>query len=168
VRSALKKHGEQIVGEATYRRGSRFTGAFRAQLELLKKASPDAVICVGAYAACAGFARDAVDLGLRVPIANLCFVGSENLLNLLSQGQDDPDAYARYLVNSQVVPSYEDTSIPAVKEYRELMARHDPQVPKELLKEAYKPSPHSFASLEGFLDAKLPGELLRRLKGRPA
>jgi ABC-type branched-subunit amino acid transport system substrate-binding protein len=167
VRAALAKHGIEMVGEATYRRGSRFTGSFRAQVEILKKSSPDAVICVGAHAACAGFARDAVDLGLRVPIANLSFVGSENLLNLLSEGQDDPDTYARYLVNSQVVPSYEDTSIPAVKEYRELMAHYDPQVPKELVKEAYKPFPHSFVSLEGFLDAKLLVEILRRLKGRP-
>ena len=167
VRAALAKHGVEIAGEATYRRGSRFTGSMRAQVEILKKAAPDAVICVGAYAACAAFARDAVDLGLRVPIANLSFVGSENLLNLLSEGQDDPDTYARYLVNSQVVPSYEDSTIPAVREYRELMARYDPQVPKELVKEAYTPFPHSFVSLEGFLDAKLMVEILRRLKGKP-
>ena len=167
VRAAMARHGYEIAGEATYRRGTRFTGSMRAQVEILKKASPDAVICVGAYAACAAFARDAVDLGLRVPIANLSFVGSENLLKLLSEGQDDPDLYTRYLVNSQVVPSYEDTSIPAVKEYRELMARYDPQVPAELVKEPYTPFPHSFVSLEGYLDAKLMVEILRRLKGRP-
>ncbi|MCE2448650.1 MAG: ABC transporter substrate-binding protein [Candidatus Latescibacteria bacterium] len=61
VRSALKKHGEQIVGEATYRRGERFTGTMRKQVEILKEAKPEAVICIGAYAACAAFARDAVD-----------------------------------------------------------------------------------------------------------
>ena len=64
VRSALKKHGEQIVGEATYRRGERFTGTMRKQVEILKEAKPEAVICIGAYAACAAFARDAIDLGL--------------------------------------------------------------------------------------------------------
>ena len=130
VRAAMARHGLEIVGEATYRRGTRFTGSMRAQVEILKKSSPEAVICVGAYAACAAFARDAMDLGLRVPIANLSFVGSENLLNLLSEGQEDPDAYARYLVNSQVVPSYEDTAIPAVREYRDLITHYDPQVPE--------------------------------------
>jgi branched-chain amino acid transport system substrate-binding protein len=167
VRAALDAHGEQLAGEATYRRGQRFTGSMRRQVEILQGASPDAVICIGSYAACAAFARDAVDLGLKVPIANLSFVGSENLLQLLSEGRDDPETYTRYLVNSQVVPSYEDTSIPAVREYRELMARYNPAVPEELAKEPYSPFAHSFVSLEGFLDAKLMTEVLRRLGDNP-
>ena len=167
VRAALKAHGERIAGEATYRRGQRFTGSMRRQVEILQAASPEAVICIGSYAACAGFARDAVDLGLRVPIANLSFVGSENLLQLLSEGRDNPEEYTRFLINSQVVPSYEDTSIPAAREYRELMARYDPKVPGELVREPYSPFPQSFVSLEGFLDAKLMTEILRRLGERP-
>ena len=167
VRGALEAHGERLVGEATYRRGQRFTGSMRRQVEILQAASPEAVICIGSYAACAAFARDAVDLGLRVPIANLSFVGSENLLQLLSEGREDAGEYTRFLVNSQVVPSYEDTSIPAVREYRELMARHDPEVPGELVREPYSPFPQSFVSLEGFLDAKLMTEILRRLGENP-
>ena len=165
VRAALAAHGEQMTGEATYRRGQRFTGAMRAQVEILQAASPDAVICIGSYAACAAFARDAVDLGLQVPIANLSFVGSENLLQLLTEGRDDAEKYTRHLVNSQVVPSYENTSIPAVREYRELMERYDPAVPEELVKEPYSPFAQSFVSLEGFLDAKLMAEILRRMGG---
>jgi len=167
VRSALKRHGEQIVGEATYRRGEKFTGSLRKQVEILKASDPEAVICIGAYAACAAFARDAVNLGLRVPIANLSFVGSENLLKLLTEGQDNSDSYTQLLVNSQVVPSYEDTSIPAVPEYRDQMDRYDPQVPEELVVEPYDPFPYSFTSLEGFLDAKLLTEILRRIDGTP-
>ena len=167
VRAALEGHGERIVGEATYRRGQRFTGTMRRQVEILQAASPEAVICIGSYAACAAFARDAVDLGLRVPIANLSFVGSENLLQLLSEGREDAGEYTRFLVNSQVVPSYEDTSIPAVREYRELMARYDPEVPEELVREPYSPFPQSFVSLEGFLDARLMTEILRRLGENP-
>ena len=165
VRAALSAHGEQLAGEATYRRGQRFTGTMRAQVEILQAASPDAVICIGSYAACAAFARDAVDLGLRVPIANLSFVGSENLLQLLTESRDDVERYTRHLVNSQVVPSYENTSIPAVREYRELMERYDPAIPRELVKEPYSPFPQSFVSLEGFLDAKLMAEILRRMGG---
>ena len=168
VRAALARHGERIVGEATYRRGAQFTGTMRRQVEILQASQPDAVICVGAYAACAAFARDAVDLGLRVPIANLSFVGSENLLGLLTEGRDDAERYTDLLVNSQVVPSYEDTSIPAVKEYRDFMQRYDPQAPEELMKEPYTPFPYSFVSLEGFLDAKLLAEVLRRLGETPS
>ena len=170
VRAALARHGERIAGEATYRRGTLFTATMRDQVEILRAAEPDAVICIGAYAACAAYARDAVDLGLRVPIANLSFVGSENLLGLLTEGRDSADAerYTRLLVNSQVVPSYEDTSIPAVREYREFMQRYDPQVPVELVTESYAPFDHSFVSLEGFLDAKLMVEVLRRLGDEPS
>ena len=167
VRRALAMHGETIAGEATYRRGTRFTGSLRAQVEILQAAKPEAVICIGAYAACAAFARDAVDLGLHVPIANLSFVGSENLLKLLADLDADSTRYTSVLVNSQVVPSYEDVSIPAVLEYRELMARYDPEPPAELLKESYAPFAHSFVSLEGFLDAKLLVEVLRRLGDPP-
>ena len=87
VRAALKRHGKTIVGEATYKRGSKFTSVMRRPVEILKQADPQAVICIGAYAACAAFARDAVDNGLRVPIANLSFVGSENMLKLLTEGR---------------------------------------------------------------------------------
>ena len=167
VRAALENHGEAIAGEATYQRGARFTGTMRAQVEILQKASPDAVICVGAYAACAAFARDAIDLGLRVPIANLSFVGSENLVNLLSEGHDDPETYTRWLVNSQVVPSYEDVSVPVVREYRELMGRYNPQIPEQFADEPYEPLPQSFVSLEGFVNAKLMSEIFRRFEGAP-
>lgn len=167
VRSALKQHEKQIVGEATYRRGEKFTGSMRKQVEILKASDPEAVICIGAYAACAAFARDAVNLGLRVPIANLSFVGSENLLKLLTEGQDNSDSYTQLLVNSQVVPSYEETSTPAVQEYREMMQQYAPQPPEELVTEDYTPFAHSFVSLEGFLNAKLMVEILRRLDDTP-
>ena len=167
VRSALKRHGEQIAGEATYRRGEKFTGSMRKQVEILKASDPEAVICIGAYAACAAFARDAVNLGLRVPIANLSFVGSENLLKLLTEGQDNSASYTQLLVNSQVVPSYEETSTPAVQEYREMMQQYAPQPPEELVKEDYTPFAQSFVSLEGFLNAKLMVEILRRLGDNP-
>ncbi|MYF95968.1 MAG: ABC transporter substrate-binding protein [Holophagales bacterium] len=167
VRAALASHGERLAGEATYSRGEKFTGSMRKQVEILQGVSPDAVICIGAYAACAAFARDAVDFGLDVEIDNLFFVGSENLLKLLTEGQDDAERYTRQLINSQVVPSYEDTSIPAVQEYRDLMTRYDPQVPADLMQEEYAPFPYSFGSLEGFLNAKLMGEILRRLGPNP-
>lgn len=167
VRRAMSQHGVQMVGEATYRRGAKFSGSMRRQVEILKQSNPSAVICIGSYAACAAFLRDAVDLGLEVPIANLSFVGSENLLKLVTEGREDSQRYTNLLVNSQVVPSYEDASIPAVKQYRELMDRYDPQPPSHLLKEDYTPFSYSFVSLEGFLNAKLMVEILRRLGEQP-
>lgn len=168
VRKALAVHGDQIAGEATYSRGTRFSSSMRKQVEILKAASPDAVICIGAYGACAAFLRDAVDLGLEVPIANLSFVGSENLLQLITDSLDESERYTRHLVNSQVVPSYEDESIPVVKEYGELMRKHDPKVPDALLEADYLPFEKSFVSLEGFVNAKLMVEILDRLGDSPS
>ena len=171
VREALARHGETIAGEATYTRGTQFTASMRRQVEILLAQSPDAVICIGAYAACAAFARDAVDLGLHIPVANVSFVGSENLLQLLQEGRADPNSHTRFLVNSQVVPSYEDASLPAVREYHELMARHDPPPPDNVDRitpgEPYDPFPQSFVSLEGFVNAKLIAEIIRRMGDEP-
>ena len=167
VREALAAHGETMAGEATYTRGTQFDASMRRQVEILQAQSPDAVICIGAYAACAAFARDAADLGLHIPVANVSFVGSENLLALMREGRDDPDAHTRFLVNSQVVPSYEDTSLAAVREYRELMERYDPVPPENVERitrgEVYERFPQSFVSLEGFLNAKLITEILARM-----
>ena len=62
------------------------TASMQEQVDILRKGDPDAVICVGAYAACAAFVRDARDAGWDVPIANVSFVGSEILLALLDEG----------------------------------------------------------------------------------
>jgi branched-chain amino acid transport system substrate-binding protein len=169
VRRALAKHDLKIVEEATYHRGTKFTSSMRKQVEILKASNPDAIICIGAYAACAAFVRDAIDLGLKVPLANLSFVGSENLLKLLlTDGRPEEDnKYTRWLLNSQVVPSYEDTSISAVKTYREYINQYNPQVPAALIKEPYTPFQYSFVSLEGFLNAKMMVEILNRLSDTP-
>ena len=167
VRKAMGAHGEQIVAEATYRRGSRFSSSMRPQVEILARANPEAIICIGAYGACAAFLRDAIDHGLEVPIANLSFVGSENLLQLIAEGLEDSIRYTRHLVNSQVVPSYEDETIPVVKEYGDLMRRHSPEVPEVLHQPDYQPFDKSFVSLEGFINAKLLVEVLHRLGDQP-
>ncbi len=170
VREALAAHGETIVGEATYRRGAQFGTSMRRQVEILGARAPDAVICIGAYAACAAFARDAELFGLHVPVANVSFVGSESLLALMREASDDPDRHTRFLVNSQVVPSYEDTALAAVREYREMMARYDPEPPGDVAQlaahEPHEAIPLSFVSLEGFLNAKLMTEILRRVGPR--
>jgi branched-chain amino acid transport system substrate-binding protein len=163
VRKALDKQTPplRMAAEATYRRGAKFTDPMKEQVGILREADPDAVICVGAYAACAAFIRDARDAGWDVPIANVSFVGSENLLALVRDAADhagkDADFYTRRLVNSQVVPSYHRDELDAVKEYRVLMDKYqkDHPDPPDVAEADYKPLEYSFVSLEGFLNAKL-------------
>lgn len=167
VRVGLKRHGLSVNGEATYKRGTRFTHIMKEQVEILSRNDPQAVICIGSYAACAAFARDAIDGGLTVPIANLSFVGSENFLKMIEEGTDDPSIYKPWLVNSQVVPSYADLSMPAIREYAELMDKFRPERPTQFTEEEYTLFERSFVSLEGFLNAKLMTEILMRLGPEP-
>ena len=168
VRRALSKYNLNIVGEATYRRGAKYDRSMNAQVEILKRSNPDAIISIGAYEACAALIRDARDAGLDVPIANVSFVGSENLLNLLLKtGEKTGKDYTQHLINSQVVPSYEDTSLAAVREYRQLMDRYSPMPPKNLAEGGYQPLNYSFVSFEGFLNAKLLVEILSQMGDNP-
>lgn len=163
TRAALAQHGLRLTGEATYRRGTPFTASMRPQVDHLRQANPDAIISVGAYAACAAFIRDVRDAGWDVPIANVSFVGSYNLLQLLQEhGQAGSSDYTRDLINSQVVPYPSDPTSPAAREYRELMDRYHPMPPADLAPPDYHPPPHGFISFEGFLDAKLLVTILRR------
>ena len=166
VRKALARHGLALAGEATYRRGDAYSTDMRRQVEALRSADADAVIAIGAYAACAAFVRDAVTAGWDVPIANVSFVGSESLLELLlDEGRRTGRTYTPRLINSQVVPSYEDLGLPAVREYRALMDKHQPE-PAGFARPAGTAPKYSFVSFEGFLNAKLLTEVLRRTGGR--
>lgn len=169
VRRALAEHGLDIAGEATYSRGAAFSSSFSQQVDLLKRTGADAVIMIGSYQACAGFIRDARDAGWDVPMANVSFVGSDNMLALLQQaGQANGRDYTAKLINSQVVPNYHDTSLPAVREYRALMDQYNPALPGELAEPGYQSPRYSFISFEGFLNAKLLVEILNRLGATPA
>lgn len=161
VRRALAKKDLAIVSEATYRRGGEYSENYSRQVTLLRAADPDAVICVGVYAACAGFIRDARRSGWKVPVANLSFVDSDNLLALLVS--EDDDHYLENLILSQVVPSYEDLDLPGVKEYRRIMERYNSKPPDHLCPADYTFRPFSFVSLEGFLNAKLLVHLLSNM-----
>ncbi|OAI39830.1 ABC transporter substrate-binding protein [Planctomycetaceae bacterium SCGC AG-212-D15] len=165
VRNALAKHNDaKFVGEATYRRGVGFDESMREQVDILRATNPDAVISIGAYGPCAAFIRDARDAGWNVPIANVSFVGSESMLRLLQKaGDKNGKDYTRFLLNSQVVPNYND-NLEAVREYREAMDKFDPLPPPEFRGTDYVKEKYSFVSLEGYLDAKVLTAILRKAK----
>jgi len=168
VQRALAKANEKIVAETTYKRGTPFTQSLREHVDILRRANPDAVICVGAYAACAAFVRDARDAGWDVPIANVSFVGSESLLSLLLRaGKESGKDYTTNLINSQVVPSYYREELPAVREYRDLMDRYRPSPPAGVAEEDYQPLSYSYVSFEGFLNAMVLALALKRMGPDP-
>jgi ABC-type branched-subunit amino acid transport system substrate-binding protein len=177
LRRALDEYGLQIAGEATYRRGSPFDQSYDRQVAIMQRLQPDAVVCVGTYPACAGFVRDMRDRDVDCPVATLSFVGGGAMLKLLSAAERESNKdYTSRLVSSQVVPSYNDDSVPAVREYREAMDRYRDAImlPDSLLyphgktaEREYAPLPYGFISLEGYLNAKLFTAILQRMGADP-
>ncbi|MDQ7782583.1 MAG: ABC transporter substrate-binding protein [Desulfomonilaceae bacterium] len=164
VHKSLARKGLRPVGEATYYRGTTYGASMEPQVKAIRASSPDSIISIGAYAACAAFIRDSRDSGLNIPIANVSFVDSENMLKLLLRtGQETGRDYTQNLINSQVVPSHEHTDLPAVAEYRDLIVRYEVMPPKSLIKQDYEPHKYSPVSLEGFLNAKVLVEILQRM-----
>jgi len=163
VARGLARRGTTIAAEATYARGARFEDDMSLAAKTLREGRVDVVLCTGAYQGCAAFIRSARDLGWNVPISNLSFVGSEALLDLLSEhGRQTGRDYTRAIINSQVVPSCDDLTLPGVREYRALMDKNNPAIPHALRDPGYIPRSYSFAGLEGFINAKVIVEGLRR------
>lgn len=152
VRSALAAYGLNVVAIASYRRNAPFEVSMKEQVEILRSQGADAVISVGAYGPCAAFIRDARQAGWKVPVANVSFVGPDAMLKLLaeSSGKAGQDLTAG-LINSQVVPSPEETGYALVAEYR----AH------------FSPENAGFISLEGWLNAVVVSEALKRAGPNP-
>jgi ABC-type branched-subunit amino acid transport system substrate-binding protein len=168
VARGLAQHGARITAEATYPRQAKFTDDMTPAVSALRRAGVDVVLCTGAYQGCGAFVRAARDAGWTVPISNLSFVGSDAMLALLvKHGKTNGRDYTRALVNSQVVPAYDDAALPGVAEYRTLMDRHNPAVPEALRDPQYALQRLSFISLEGFVNAKVVVEALRRAGPSP-
>lgn len=177
VRKALAGHGLTIAGEATYRRGSPYDQSYDGQVAVMERLKPDAIICVGTYPACAGFVRDMRDRGVDGPVATISFVGSDAMLRLLSDAeQKSGKDYTSRLVGSQVVPSWQDDTMPVTREYRLAMDRYRRYImpPDSLLypdgktpESQYAPLPYSFVSFEGYLNAKMFVAILERMGATP-
>ena len=168
VARGLAQRGSKIVAEATYVRNAKFEEDMTPAVKALRQAGVDVVLCTGAYQGCGAFVRSARDAGWNVPISNVSFVGCEAMLALLlKHGKTTGRDYTQALINSQVVPSYDDISLPGVVEYRALMDKHTPGIPDNLRDAKYSPEPYNFRSLEGFVNAKVITEALRRSGPNP-
>jgi branched-chain amino acid transport system substrate-binding protein len=83
-------------------------------------------------------------------------VGADPLLALLvAEEKQSGKKIISNIINTQVVPDYDDTSIPAVVSYRSAMEKYHPEVPAGAGDGVYKPTAKfSFGSLEGYLSAE--------------
>ncbi len=143
LRRALAARGMNLVSYASYERN---TVAVMGAVRDIYKASPDAVIMVGAYAACAEFIKlSKTKLKTDVTFASISFVGTESLREALGK-------YGEGVIVSQVVPNPHRSILPLVTEYKEAMELYQHDVPV------------SFTSFEGYVAGRLFGEIARKIK----
>ena len=156
VKRALKDNGLELVADTTYPRGQKFEAPNEAQVGILKEAHPDAIVMVGAYQGCGGMVRDLRKAGWTGPIVNVSFVGADQMLKLLREEEQRTGlSLSRNLLNTQVVPSYDDVAVPAVRDYRAAIDRYAPALPPIATGSGYQVSQqYTFGSLEGYVSAR--------------
>jgi len=141
---ALTKRGLKIHSNGTVERN---TLKVQDAVKSISASEPDAIVMVGAYAACAEFIKEMKQAGSGATFYNVSFVGSKALADALG-------ANGSGVAISQVVPFPWGTSVPVVKEYQGLAA-----------KSGF--NDYNFSAMEGFLTAKVMVEALRRAGKNP-
>lgn len=149
---ALDRHGLSLIARATYHRNSPVQDSMREQVDILRLARVDAIVAAGVYAPCAAFIRDLRLAGWNGPVANLSFVGADIMLDQLKRLSPETHRDLTVnLVNSEVVPDSGETQYPLVEQFRA----------------AVPPAGFGFVQLEGWLNAAVATESLRRAGAFP-
>ncbi len=170
VQRTLKEHGLDLAGDTSYIRGQTFDVSTTPAAKALQEKGVDAIVAMGSYQACAAFVRDVRALAWEVPIYNVSFVGPDAMLSLLrSEEAKSGNKLTKNLINTQVMPSYDDTSLRGVRAYRAAMAKYKPTLPAGVRDESLRPKAlYSFGSLEGYVSGMTFVAVLKKAGPRPS
>ena len=147
--SALRNHGladPHLVVHGRYERNTEAVENGLADI-LFHDPLPKAIIMVGTYGPCAKFIRLAKQSGLDALFLNVSFVGTGPLVQALG------DEGAGTVI-TQVVPHF-DSGYPIIREYRQALQN---------MGEGTEPS---YASLEGYVTARIFLKALASIQGTP-
>jgi ABC-type branched-subunit amino acid transport system substrate-binding protein len=138
---ALQKHGLSPVTTASFIRG---TLDVEGALDKIQASRAQAVIMIGTYSPCAKFIREAKARNYNPLFHNVSFVGPDKLVQELG------DASEGVFITQVVPPPSERILLPACEQYSRLLGKYYPQ------------DEPNFVSFEGFINARLLIEALRR------
>ena len=145
VTEALKAKSAEPVKVASYERQTANVGA---AIDSVRGANPDAVVVVGPPNTVAPILKQSHAKGWKPLFLTVSFVGTDELISLA-------DADAEGMVITQVVPPYYLTDLKTVALYRRALSKYAPAVQP------------NFVSLEGFVDAMVMVEGLKRAGKEP-
>ncbi len=140
VKLALQKHNSAPEAVGTFERN---TLDVDSGLKAVMAARPQAVVVVGPYAPVATIVKKAHASGWRPQFLTVSFVGTEEFIK-------EAGADADGTIITQVVPPYDHIDYPTVALYRKTLEKY------------YPATPLSFVSFEGFVDAMVMVEGLKR------
>lgn len=145
VINSLKARNLNLVAEGSYKRN---TLSIRHAFNEIKDANPEAIIMIGAPKANALFIKRAKENpNFRDTLfCNISFGDANAMVDELDEDTDN-------LIFSEIVPNYQDTSIPIVKEYQEIMRKY------------YGTYNLGFISLEAYISAKVIVKAITLIKG---
>jgi branched-chain amino acid transport system substrate-binding protein len=142
TRLALRRYGLEPVATGAYQRGSMDV---EAAMGSIFEVSPQAVVMIGTYGPCAKFIQLARKRHPCTVFHNVSFVGPEELVKRLG-------AEAEGVIITQVVPPpWETALLPAAEEYTSLLRHYFPD------------DQPNFVGFEGFVNAKVLVQALRRV-----
>ena len=140
VKLALQRHNATPLGLGTFARNSLDVDE---GMKAVIAARPQAVVVVGPYPPVAAIVKKAHAEGWRPQFWTVSFVGTEEFIK-----EAGPDAEGTLI--TQVVPPYDHSEYPTVALYRKALSKYYPDMAP------------SFVSLEGFVDAMVLVEGLKR------
>ena len=145
VKNVLKEHNAEPVAVGSY---PRQTSQADAAIQSVRAAQPEAVVIVGPANTVAPIVKLAHSKGWSPLFVTVSFVGTDDLIKLAGQDADG-------MVITQVVPPYYLTDLKTVALYRRTLSKYMPtETP-------------NFVSLEGFVDAMVMVEGLKRAGKEP-
>jgi branched-chain amino acid transport system substrate-binding protein len=140
VKEALKAHGAVPVAAASYQRQTAQVGG---AIDTVRAANPEAVVVVGPANTVAPILKQSHAKGWKPLFLTVSFVGTDDLI---TEAGADSDG----MVITQVVPPYYLTEFKTVALYRRTLTKYFPSAQP------------NFVSLEGFVDAMVLVEGLKR------
>ncbi len=140
VKIALKRHNSAPVALGTF---TRNTLDVAGAISTVRSANPEAVVLVGPYAPVAEIVKQGRAKGWNPMYSTVSFVGTEAFIK-------EAGSAAEGVVVTQVVPPYDRTDLATIKMYREALNKYSPGTEP------------NFVSLEGFVDAMVLVEGLKR------
>jgi branched-chain amino acid transport system substrate-binding protein len=145
TKKALKAHNAEPIAIGSFQRNTTNVGI---AIDPVKAAKPDAVVIVGPYKPVAEVLKQSHAKGWTPQFTTVSFVGTESLIEAAGADADG-------MLITQVVPPYNRKDLPTVAQYLKDLAKYAP---------AEKPS---FTSLEGYVDAMVLVEGLKRAGKEP-